>query len=102
MGIATVTSPMASATPTATGDDGAPAAGDDATTPSGDGGAPSTDGAAPADGAGPDAPAQADGSGAAADGGPSSVLRDHKQLAWWILNITVVLIAAVAISRRSS
>lgn len=27
---------------------------------------------------------------------------DHKQLAWWILNIVVVLIAAIAISRRMS
>ena len=26
--------------------------------------------------------------------------RDHKQMAWWILNIAVVLIAAIAISRR--
>jgi len=26
--------------------------------------------------------------------GAPSVLRDHKQLAWWILNITIVLIAA--------
>jgi hypothetical protein len=48
------------------------------------------------------APSAAGGAGAAADGGRLSVLRDHKQLAWWILNITVVLIAAVAISRRTS
>ncbi len=34
--------------------------------------------------------------------GAASVLRDHKQLAWWILNITIVLIAAIAISRRLS
>ena len=34
--------------------------------------------------------------------GAPSVLRDHKQLAWWILNITIVLIAAIAISRRLS
>jgi hypothetical protein len=39
---------------------------------------------------------------AAADAGHISLLRDHKQLAWWILNITVVLIAVVAISRRAS
>jgi hypothetical protein len=26
----------------------------------------------------------------------------HKQLAWWILNIVIVLIAAIAISRRMS
>jgi hypothetical protein len=35
-------------------------------------------------------------------GGAASVLRDHKQMAWWILNITIVLIAAIAISRRLS
>jgi hypothetical protein len=34
--------------------------------------------------------------------GATSVLRDHKQMAWWILNITIVLIAAIAISRRLS
>ena len=34
--------------------------------------------------------------------GAASVLRDHKQVAWWILNITIVLIAAIAISRRLS
>ena len=34
--------------------------------------------------------------------GAPSVLRDHKQLGWWILNITIVLIAAIAISRRLS
>jgi len=34
--------------------------------------------------------------------GAASVLRDHKQMAWWILNITIVLIAAIAISRRWS
>jgi hypothetical protein len=31
-----------------------------------------------------------------------SLLGDHKQIAWWILNIVVVLIAAMAISRRKS
>jgi hypothetical protein len=35
--------------------------------------------------------------GNAAQGG---LLRDHKQMAWWILNIGIVLIAAIAISRR--
>ena len=35
-------------------------------------------------------------------GSGSSVLREHKQLAWWILNIVIVLIAAIAISRRMS
>src|SRR5256714_7131530 len=29
--------------------------------------------------------------------GTAGVLRDHKQMAWWILNITIVLIAAIAI-----
>jgi len=29
-----------------------------------------------------------------------SFLGDHKQIAWWILNIVIVLIAAIAISRR--
>ena len=29
-----------------------------------------------------------------------SLLRDHKQVAWWILNIVIVLIAAIALSRR--
>jgi hypothetical protein len=43
------------------------------------------------------------GSGSARNaGGAASVLRDHKQMAWWILNITIVLIAAIAISRRLS
>lgn len=28
--------------------------------------------------------------------------RDHKQMAWWILNIAIVLIAALAFSRRGS
>jgi len=41
------------------------------------------------------------GSARTASGAPS-VLRDHKQMAWWILNITIVLIAAIAISRRLS
>lgn len=30
----------------------------------------------------------------------SSLLGDHKQIAWWILNIVIVLIAATAFSRR--
>jgi hypothetical protein len=29
-----------------------------------------------------------------------SLLRDHKQVAWWILNIAIVLVAAIALSRR--
>jgi hypothetical protein len=28
------------------------------------------------------------------------LLREHKQIAWWLLNITIVLIAAIALSRR--
>ena len=44
-----------------------------------------------------------EGSGSARNaGGTASVLRDHKQMAWWILNIAIVLIAAIAISRRLS
>jgi hypothetical protein len=39
------------------------------------------------------------GTAAAAASGP---VRNHKQLAWWILNIAIVLIAAIAISRRMS
>jgi hypothetical protein len=35
----------------------------------------------------------------AAAGGP---LHAHQQLLWWILNITIVFIAAIAISRRMS
>jgi hypothetical protein len=45
-------------------------------------------------GAGPQAAGKA--------GGAASLWRDHKQMAWWVLNITVVLIAAIAISRRMS
>jgi len=30
----------------------------------------------------------------------NSLLRDHKQVAWWILNIAIVLVAAIALSRR--
>jgi hypothetical protein len=29
-----------------------------------------------------------------------SLFRDHKQVAWWILNIVIVLVAAIALSRR--
>ncbi len=44
-----------------------------------------------------------EGSGGARNAvGTASVLRDHKQMAWWILNIAIVLIAAIAISRRLS
>jgi hypothetical protein len=33
-------------------------------------------------------------------GSAGGLLRDHKQVGWWILNIVIVLIAAIAISRR--
>jgi hypothetical protein len=36
----------------------------------------------------------------AATGVAAGLLGNHKQLAWWILNIAIVLIAAIAISRR--
>lgn len=39
---------------------------------------------------------------AAAGAAATGVLRDHKQMAWWVLNIVIVLIAALAISRRMS
>jgi hypothetical protein len=29
-----------------------------------------------------------------------SLLSDHKQVAWWLLNIAIVLVAAIALSRR--
>jgi len=35
-------------------------------------------------------------------GGAADLWRDHKQMAWWVLNIAIVLIAVLAISRRSS
>jgi hypothetical protein len=31
-----------------------------------------------------------------------SLFRDHKQIMWWVLNIVIVLIAAMAISRRKA
>lgn len=40
--------------------------------------------------------------GPAAPASGGGLLGDHKQLAWWILNIAIVLIAALAISRRRS
>jgi hypothetical protein len=40
--------------------------------------------------------------GAVSSRGAASLWRDHKQMAWWVLNIAVVLIAAIAISRRMS
>ena len=33
-------------------------------------------------------------------GSTDGLLRDHKQVAWWILNIVIVLVAAIALSRR--
>lgn len=38
----------------------------------------------------------------AAEGAAGNVSARHKQLAWWILNIAIVLIGAIAISRRMS
>lgn len=32
----------------------------------------------------------------------SDLWRDHQQMAWWILNVGVVIIAVIAFSRRSS
>jgi hypothetical protein len=37
-----------------------------------------------------------------AAGAAASLLQSHKQLAWWILNIAVVLIGVIAVSRRMS
>ena len=39
---------------------------------------------------------------AAPGAGTLAALHEHKQLWWWILNIGVVLVAAIAISRRMS
>ena len=33
-------------------------------------------------------------------GSGNSLLGDHRQIGWWVLNITIVLIAAIAFSRR--
>jgi hypothetical protein len=35
-----------------------------------------------------------------AEASSTSLWRDHKQVAWWILNIVIILIAATAVSRR--
>jgi hypothetical protein len=32
----------------------------------------------------------------------SSFLSDHRQIGWWVLNIVIVLIAAIILSRRKS
>ena len=52
------------------------------------------------------APAAGASSAASSNAAPSGAARfissSHKQLFWWILNIAIVLIAAIAISRRSS
>lgn len=32
----------------------------------------------------------------------TSLWRDHKQVAWWVLNIAIVVVAALAFSRRKS
>jgi hypothetical protein len=48
----------------------------------------------------PGAPAAAAAARGAA--GSAASLLAHKQLAWWILNILVVLIGVIAVSRRMS
>ncbi|HKD55011.1 MAG TPA: hypothetical protein VKB72_12425 [Steroidobacteraceae bacterium] len=47
-------------------------------------------------------PAPIDHKPAAGSGAGSGMAANHKQLAWWILNIVIVLIAVIAISRRMS
>jgi hypothetical protein len=42
------------------------------------------------------------GSGASGSGTANVISSSHKQLFWWILNIAIVAIAAIAISRRMS
>ena len=42
------------------------------------------------------------GAGGPSGGAAHGLLRSHQQLAWWILNIAIVLIGAIAISRRMS
>jgi hypothetical protein len=37
-----------------------------------------------------------------ADAPATSLLRDHKQVAWWVLNIVIILIAVMAFSRKKS
>jgi hypothetical protein len=49
----------------------------------------------------PAAPAAAAPASAAAGRG-GGLLGAHKQLAWWVLNITIVLIGVLAVSRRMS
>jgi hypothetical protein len=46
--------------------------------------------------------AAASGRSSAPDGAASRSFARHKQLLWWILNIAIVLIGAIAISRRRS
>jgi hypothetical protein len=41
-------------------------------------------------------------SGTANSGAATVVSSSHKQIFWWILNIAIVAIAAIAISRRTS
>ena len=40
--------------------------------------------------------------GAAAGPAEAGALGIHKQIVWWVLNIVIVLVAAIAISRRTS
>jgi hypothetical protein len=46
--------------------------------------------------------AAADAPAATTSGSATPVSASHKQIVWWILNIVIVLIAAIAISRRMS
>jgi hypothetical protein len=39
---------------------------------------------------------------AAATTEAGAALRNHKQMLWWVLNIAIVMVAAIAISRRTS
>ena len=54
----------------------------------------------PVSGTAPEGSATAHAPRASPAGAVASFWRDHKQMAWWILNIAIVLIAAIAISRR--
>jgi hypothetical protein len=38
----------------------------------------------------------------AAPAAPAGLLGNHKQMVWWVLNIAIVLIAVMAVSRRMS
>jgi len=68
---------------------------------------PASGAASSATGAGPVGPGANAGAAGGSGAGKSATAtaaarRDYKQLAWWVLNIAVVLIAVIAISRRMS